>query len=407
MNAVADTFLTRALRDVCAKEGVDLPATSLASLVATANGDMRHALNTLQFESLGMPRRAAPAPKKGKRALGGGGAASSRSAGASRAAAAAQPATSSAGGERDKFPDMFHAIGSIITRPSKRVKLLAAVDQAAVTQSDVDDSSAFRPQEQCPPQSGSSGSSTESTAGVLPLQKAASSSLTTVDATFMPEDVIESSALDPPSAAAFLHQNYLEAFGEIAELASAADYLSDAHVLTDAQRRRPWQQLLLPYVASLAGRAVVTPNCHPAPPRFLQTRKPQVFQVERDALERIRRVTAAFRVAPDVRGGGGGFLDGGVNHDAASLALELVPTLRVLATSRGAQRQQQQLSLSHEQWKCVGELTSFIGGPPLPPQPQNSRLPAAAPLASAPYPHPTGGGGAPLRSAVVDDIEDD
>ena len=125
----------------------------------------------------------------------------------------------------------------------------------------------------------------------------AASAMGAIDASYSPEDVIERSALEEPSAACFLHQNYPDAFSDVAELAEAADAMSDAQSLVDAYRRRPWQHALLPYVASLAGRGVVTHNRTPAPSRFTQTRKPHVYQVEKDAAERRRRCVRAFNSA--------------------------------------------------------------------------------------------------------------
>jgi hypothetical protein len=173
-----------------------------------------------------------------------------------------------------------------------------------------------------------------------------------VDADFMPEDVIEvshpgvsdrsslyktlsdpvllyvrvrqRSSLEEGSAAAFLHQSYIECFSDISELAEAALCLSDASHFVDAYRRRPWQTPLLPYVASLAGRGVVTCNQNPLPSRRLQICKPQVFAVERELLERKRRTALAFqRPKSDAR----------CFHTAAVLATDVLPMLSALMRS--------------------------------------------------------------------------
>lgn len=135
--------------------------------------------------------------------------------------------------------------------------------------------------------------------------------------------------------------------------------MSDANVLVDAQRRRPWQTPLLPYVASFAGRGLVTHNRHPAPSRFMQTRKPQVFAVERESLERRRRAASAFRGVGAI-----GAIDGS-SIGSTALVSEGLPFLRLIIAQRSG-------ALSHEltaaQWQSVMEISAFgragVGPPP-------------------------------------------
>ena len=190
MNALADGLLTRALQHVSTQERLDLSSSELASIVNSANGDLRNALQSMQFVSAGLRRRTvAPstsrAAKGTKRALGGGGGAAD-----SRSAAQGAALLAACGSDRDRFPDMFHAIGSIIHRPAKRAKLLAE-QVAAVAQ-----------QEQRAPQhgegggdgstsgsggsSGDGGSTCHTESSVPPPLTAA-----TVDAAWTPEGVIE------------------------------------------------------------------------------------------------------------------------------------------------------------------------------------------------------------------------
>jgi DNA polymerase III delta prime subunit len=432
VNAVADTILTRALKDVCAKERLGLTPDDLASLVATANGDLRNALQTLQFQSAGQPRRAT-----GRGAARSGAARSG--AGTTALKRPRHDADDAAGGaaERDRFPDLFKTVNAILLRPSKRAKLLAA----HMAEREEEEATERGAQEQRAPQSaalpahggsgsgsgsGSSGSSggsgsgsgsssslTENSASLRPK-----ATLTTIDSGFVPEAVIESSTLEEPSAAAFLHQNYLDCFGDVDELAEAAEALSDAHVLAEAQRRRPWQTALLPYVASLAARGVITPNRHPIPARFPAVRKPQLFQVERDALERKRKAAASFVSASELRRGissgvgdafggvgGGGVLACGGMHSGHALTTELLPYLKLLATPRHVA--EQHLALSKEQWQLMATLGTYTNGPPPPP---HCLPPAAAAAAAVPLlPPPPSHGGATATapgSAILDDIED-
>ena len=106
--------------------------------------------------------------------------------------------------------------------------------------------------------------------------------------------VLQSSALEEGMAAAFLHHNYPSFFGSIDDMADAASTLSDSAVLLGAQRLRPWQTQLLPYIGSLASRSVVTHNREPAPSRFSQISKPQIFAIERTVMERRQQAVAAF-----------------------------------------------------------------------------------------------------------------
>ena len=110
---------------------------------------------------------------------------------------------------------------------------------------------------------------------------------------------VQSSYLDEGTSAAFLHQNYLAFFEDINDVADASAHLSDAALLVHAHRRRPWQTPLLPYVASLASRGVTTCNRQPAPSKFTQVSKPQLFTVERTITDRRERATAAFRPTSD------------------------------------------------------------------------------------------------------------
>ena len=74
LNAVAETYLAKAVKAVCTAEGLTLPADTVASLVATANGDVRHALLALQFTATGTRRTLdRPADEKKGRAKGGAG----------------------------------------------------------------------------------------------------------------------------------------------------------------------------------------------------------------------------------------------------------------------------------------------------------------------------------------------
>ena len=124
VNPLADTFMLRTLQHVCAQEGLSLSRSDLAGVMGSANGDLRHAIGAVQFAAVGMRRRGGA----GARAPGadGGARKSKASASDARSAGAASAAREPLdGGQRDRFPDMFHALGSILHRPAKRQKLAA------------------------------------------------------------------------------------------------------------------------------------------------------------------------------------------------------------------------------------------------------------------------------------------
>ena len=101
--------------------------------MASAGGDLRHALQSMQFLAAGQARAASnaarpakgAAKRKAEAAVGssGGGAVASGCTVSSGGAAGG-------GGERDRFPDMFHALGSILHRPNKRLKMAAEAPRA-------------------------------------------------------------------------------------------------------------------------------------------------------------------------------------------------------------------------------------------------------------------------------------
>lgn len=144
-NAIADTLLAKAVRAVAAAEAMPLPPELLAHIVRVANGDLRHAINKLQFVLTGTERGPAggKAGRAGKKTSAGagrgdasrGGRAAGRglsSSGASISGASISGASSSGAShygasdlqERDRFRDLFHTIGKLLHAPSKRAKLM-------------------------------------------------------------------------------------------------------------------------------------------------------------------------------------------------------------------------------------------------------------------------------------------
>ena len=396
VNPLADSFLLKTLQGVCRSERVTLSDDALTSIMRSANGDLRNALHTLQFSGAGLrAATAAPAARGSKagskRKNGAAGAAAAKGGGAGPSAVGG-PSSAGSASERDHFPDIFHTVGAILSRPSKRAKLAAQVRSSRSRRpcrrpcrlpcrlpcrhppppSLCGRQAERAEQEQREPQRFFDDPSPDpepapgpgpAALGALPAAQRGAE----LDAAFAPEALIASSALEEGSAAAFLHQNYLEGFTEIEDVADAAHDLSDAAHVLDAQRRAPWHSALAPYVACVAGRGVVTRNRAPAPPRFAQTRKPALYGVEREALERKRRATASFN--PLSAGHGGGELDG---QSLASLGLvgsgeltaEIIPFLRLIVAPtciRPGQPAHAGPQLTEPQWESVAELCALSG----------------------------------------------
>ena len=414
VNPVADMFLTKALKQVAAQERVDLPAAALSDLIAKANGDLRSAVHALQYLSTGRKRQGPPQQaskpasrsKKvlGKRAL------SEAAAAAAAAAGGSATAKTPEADSRDRFLDLFHSIGSILNRPAKRAKAAAKVAEVAAKTEAPAAQGELQGQEQQPPQQ--------------PADGAASSSQALQGDGFEPEQVLQSSALDDSVAACFLQQNYLHFFSDVDELADAANYMSDAAVLMHAQRLRPWQTPLLPYVSSLAARGVVTMNRHPAPSRFTALTRPQSFTVEKTSTERRQRLLAAFMPAGDdhtsasrapppsscaslaapCRSSLARIPPTHQAHallsDAENLATEYIPLLRCMlapACSPYASAQRQlPFPITAAQWQSVSEMTTYDRGQELPRYPWN-----------APQSAPAGAVNAHASMQAIDDIEED
>lgn len=287
VNPVAETFLSKALRHICTQERLGVTAEEISDVAIRSNGDLRSALHTLQFACIGVERELMGNPRL-KRSRG------SRASGTGNSSTSCVPMSKSSskeetglrrvqGNDRDRFLDLFQAIGKILHRPAKCAK--QGVEMLLTSRA----------------AHGSNDSLPECSTNFLETgcSRGGAAAMGTPADSFVPELVLQSSYLDEGTSAAFLHQNYLAFFEDINDVADASAHLSDAALLVHAHRRRPWQTPLLPYVASLASRGVTTCNRQPAPSKFTQVSKPQLFTVERTITDRRERATAAFRPTSD------------------------------------------------------------------------------------------------------------
>jgi len=356
-NAIADTLLSKALRSIAAAEQLPVSPETVAQIVRASNGDLRHALNKLQFLATGAAR-AKPSSAKGSSKA-------KAPKGAKGVAKGAPGAASLVGGssdlqERDRFRDVFHTIGKLLHAPAKRAKLIAerggapaGIGGAAggagagggtkepaaagdrwwehAQRPGADSGRSALPSGAAAATSGAQGDGggAPEADGRRHSARAASSpgwttqaegwpvgclssfsadacsssdpayppfaSLAALFDSQEPEQMLDSSALDDAAVLAFLQQNYLPHFGSADDVADAAAALSDAATLAAEARVRPWHAMtLLPLAGSLSSRAIVTCNRHPEPSRFTSCTKPAMFGAERTAKERSDRLALAF-----------------------------------------------------------------------------------------------------------------
>eukprot|EP01105_Mastigella_eilhardi_P022018 TRINITY_DN538_c1_g1_i6.p1 TRINITY_DN538_c1_g1~~TRINITY_DN538_c1_g1_i6.p1 ORF type:complete len:182 (+),score=45.39 TRINITY_DN538_c1_g1_i6:531-1076(+) len=163
MNPVAQRRLEKCLRVVAQKEGYQPSAKALAALAVNSGGDIRAAINALQFFCLNN-NGSADAPYAATVAA---------------TEAARKPAGLSIG-SRDLTLSIFHAIGKIIY--AKR--LPCSEDRSTVDPT-------FRAPLKC-----------------------------------LPEEVVDKLSILAPMFLSFVHENYLSLFTDIADVAGALSYLS-------------------------------------------------------------------------------------------------------------------------------------------------------------------------------------
>ena len=238
LNPVTDTNLLGALKGLCAKEGIRLPDEHLKGIAASAHGDLRHAINALQFASIGRGRQPHPT---------------------ATATANASAASSTA---RDQFRNLFQTIGKILNAPAKAAKAR---------------------------EEGAAG-------GAKPAGRGKQKLIAADDDMFAPETLLQATTLDEAAIANYLQQGYPTVFDDTDDLADAAETLSDAALHLESYSSRPANTQLLAYMSSLSVRAVMTLNRTPAPSKFGQVGKGA--QIRRDA----DAAASHFMVGPTLAG---------------------------------------------------------------------------------------------------------
>lgn len=173
---------------------------------------------------------------------------------------------------------------------------------------------------------------------------------------YEPESIMATSAYDAGTTAAFLSQNAIQSFCDLADLSAALDAWSVADILlghggaggrrggSSSDRRSGGGGPAYPeqHAASIVSRAISTCNDSPAPSSFRPTRKPVIFAVERFAAENRRWVTSACLglSCNDVIASGCGSLaiDSRLHVPSASeVCLWVLPALSILSAAERRQ----------------------------------------------------------------------
>jgi cell cycle checkpoint protein len=257
------SLLKKCVTSILAAERVSLGDEAVKSVVASADGDVRSAINALQMACYGIPRQAG-ALFKGK----------GKGKGKGRSASGAKLPAVSFG--RDPSKVIFSALGRVLH--CKREP-----------------------------------STEDGVRGKL---------------SFVPEDVVQEAQIGEGTLCDFLHYNYPSFFGEICDVAEAADCLSDADILHSNWEGRA---TLAGYAGSIASRGLLHSNTQVIS-EFRALHKPPRWQDE--ALAKRDNAMALF----------------GVKGGSKMLLTEVIPMLGKRGMEWG---------MGDAEKSCVRELTTF------------------------------------------------
>lgn len=238
-NSVAATFVSSCLKKISAKESaadsgiVAANSALIDTIVINANGDLRAAINNLQFQSLRVTSSAF------KESLKLSSQSSSKSASKTQKTKSGSKASES--GQKDSSLFLFHALGKILH--CKRDPPSSVPPSTSHSQTNGTTSS-------------SSSSSSKSSSSERPLP-AHLAHLARDPLQCVPEDVVSKTSVSPEFFSLYLHQNYPEHFDSIEDVSSAAEYLSIADSLSAT-----WsvKDSMSQYESSLASRSILFCN---------------------------------------------------------------------------------------------------------------------------------------------------
>lgn len=230
--AITDIMMRRTLREVLRKEGISVSRHQLDGTVASSNGDIRAALNALQFcvseGTRTVSRQRSPQALKSRE--------QKRKRMRSNSLASKQlfPALPSVA--QDATLGTYHAVSKILNNKRK-----------------------------------GDGSSK-----------------------YVPEDILEEARVDPPSFLAFLHHNYPDYFGHIDDIVPALTCLCDADCLLFWIQDDLARAFLNDCAASVASRGFLLYNSHPIRTGWRPIRGPELYTVAKEGKEHAEATQRQF-----------------------------------------------------------------------------------------------------------------
>jgi DNA polymerase III delta prime subunit len=244
LGAIAPTKLTKVLTAIAQAEGVagHADAATVTAIVEKTAGDLRSAINALQFYTT---KHSAPSRPSWKQPL----PRLPASATANRCAKTLhqtplQNTNIQDFGFRDVSLSLFHALGKVLH--NKR----------------------------------------------LPLNQGEERGATKYD----PEAVFEQASIDANLFNSFLHENYLLFFGQIEDVENVTSYFIDADTLL-----QNWQEAehFSRYAASISARGIMYTNLKPCPKKYQSLFKPRQKAAALSAEENTYLAHAHFQIVPD------------------------------------------------------------------------------------------------------------
>ncbi|KAJ3340269.1 Cell cycle checkpoint protein rad17 [Gonapodya sp. JEL0774] len=293
--SVAPTFVVKALERIATQEGLDVDTAVLEVLADGCGGDVRSAVGAMQFWGVGRAKGRGFAGGKGKKK----GTMKDRV----RMAKAAMPGGIGFGRESTLF--MFHALGKILHNKREEGQTPASQTVASLAPSFL------------------------LTQTPTPLPPHMSHLDRPVPLKYNPDDVLESTHVDPHHLVSCLHQNYLPFFSDVDGISDAADCLSDADLLI-----RTWStdDTMGPYATMVASRGIL--YAYPvggekAGGGMRQIYMPESYRATREARENDEQVEAVMRTCQEswMRS------EAGVSFSRNDFKLEILPALKSVLKS--------------------------------------------------------------------------
>lgn len=300
-NPITDLNCAKVLRKVLQAEHRALPEAHIIAIATQSGGDLRNAINSLQFACTGAAPVALQPPAKRARGTG-----KKKITVPSNSTSTAADVESVTFMLRDASLGLFHGLGKLLHNRRLPVPSPSPVPQSEERDFDqiADVSWTYR----------------------APMDG------------FDPEAVLFASGLESGSVAAFLHENILDYVDDssIDDLAACLAQLSTADVMASGGRRRHSDALATDDVpggstitevcaANVAARGVCFWNTHPAPKQFRPMRAPALYTVQRGINANSEQLRVAAGLGRVFCGGSGGL------DSASVVATDILPTVRSIS----------------------------------------------------------------------------